>query len=216
MKAKYYLIVCATLLVAFLALWCCVVFVDVQRVGANDTTLGLASVNLAVFLLLGQDATWDYVTDWLTVVCILVGASVGAKAFFQAVMRKSVKKVDTELYVVLGCYLLALAFVALFEIVPVNYRPLLAQGNLQASFPSTHALICIVSVGETLFTATFRKCRKPLQLTICALFALCCVAVCLGRLLAGAHWLTDVVASVLLGGAIVALCGFLCQKVVKN
>ena len=82
--------------------------------------------------------------------------------------------------------------------IPINYRPILIEGRLEASYPSSTTLL-VLSVMPT-FAFQF-KCRlkneevKKIVFVLTGLFSLFMLV---GRLVSGVHWLTDIVGSVLL------------------
>ena len=58
----------------------------------------------------------------------------------QWIRRKSLLKVDKEILALGGLYLIVIGFYILFELVIVNYRPIIMPGSVhpEASFPSSH------------------------------------------------------------------------------
>lgn len=179
---------------AFLCLLVLLLTVDRQMV--NGHRLGLAGMNLAVFTALGVNKIWDWLTDALLVVSILImlaWAGLGVKQFWQ---HKSWRKVDLEIRVLAVFYVLLAALYGLFTVVTVNYRPL--TDDIEASFPSSHVLVA----GFVLVTAGFligRYVKNQRALAMLRLMAIVLVTLMvMGRLLAGVHWLTDVLGAVLL------------------
>ncbi len=87
----------------------------------------------------------------------------------------------------------------LFEIVVINERPMLVDGVLEASYPSSHTMlsVCIFSSAIIEMHKFFKQKKKQLIVldSICTLIMLVIVV---GRLLSGMHWLTDIVAGILL------------------
>ena len=75
--------------------------------------------------------------------------------------RKRILKVDFDILILGIYYLIVIAYYLIFEMLPVNYRPILINGFLEAS-----------------------------------------VFMVIGRLVSGAHWLTDIVGAVLLSAGI--------------
>ena len=73
------------------------------------------------------------------VVC-LVFAGVG---LIQLIKRRSIFKVDADI-MILGVYfaVVILAYV-IFEIIPINYRPILIEGRMEASYPSSTTLLVL-------------------------------------------------------------------------
>ena len=102
----------------------------------------------------------------------------------------------------------ALAFYALFERCIVNYRPILEDGELAASFPSSHTLISVVIFGVMAVWLAYLLPRSVKKYVIIALLCGAAFVSALARLMMGVHWLTDVLGGMLLGGMIVSLSGF--------
>ena len=101
--------------------------------------------------------------------------------------------------------ILGFAGYLVFEMVPINYRPVLIEGILEASYPSSTTLL-VLSVMPATIMQIGRRVKTPatakvLQI-ICVAFALFMV---LGRLISGVHWLTDIMGGILLSGGLVAL-----------
>ena len=85
-----------------------------------------------------------------------------------------------------------------FEMVPINYRPILINGALEASYPSSTTLL-VLSVMPTLVFQVNRRCeRKTVKRTVSIFAVLFSVFMVIGRSVSGVHWATDIVGSVLL------------------
>ena len=198
MKEKKTLIRGLVLLEAF-TLWTWLIrTVDVQPVGVNGTDIGFAGLNTWFHRLTGVHMSLYSITDWLGLVPVFVCLVFAAMGLVQLIRRKSLRKVDWDILllgayyaVVIGCYLA-------FEMIPINWRPILIEGRMEASYPSSTTLL-VLSVMPTLVwqarhRACFAKYRRPLSITA-GLFSAFMV---LGRLISGVHWLTDIVGAVLL------------------
>ena len=212
---KKYFVLSASFLSAFLVLTLAVLFVDVQKIGPEGSKIGLASVNQAVNELFGSSAFWYDVTKifgYLAMATACVFALVG---LYQLITRKSLKKIDGDLYALAGLYALTLAAYVLFELVVVNYRPVLMEGALEASFPSSHTMLTVCFLSGAVWQIRKRVKNNALRV---ALETLCVAVITLtvsGRLLSGVHWFTDIVAGVLLGLAIVFLYVAVAKKIEK-
>ena len=141
-------------------------------------------------------------TDWFGLVPIFVCLIFAGVGFVQLVQRKSLLKVDLDI-ILLGVYYVLVIFgYLLFEMVPINYRPVLIEGFLEASYPSSTTLL-VLSVMPTLyFQAQRRLIKKALRQIICIFSVLFSVFMVIGRLVSGVHWLTDIVGAVLLSSGI--------------
>ena len=185
-------------LIAF-ALWTVLILlVDVQSVGPNDSKVGFATFNTWFHRLTGVHMTLYTVTDWLGLVPIAVCMGFGCLGLCQLIKRKSLFKVDADILLLGGYYILVIFGYLFFEMVPINYRPILTGGFLEASYPSSTTLL-VLTVMPTLVFQVNGRCdnRKMKQITmmIVVLFSAFMV---IGRLISGVHWATDIIGSILL------------------
>ena len=185
-------------LLAFL-LWTALIrCVDVQAAGPNGTKVGFAAFNLWFHKLTGVHMTVYTITDWLGLVPIAVCLGFGVVGVFQLIRRGSLLRVDPDI-ILLGLYyiLVILAYLT-FEMVPINYRPVLINGVLEASYPSSTTLL-VLSVMPTLKLQIDRRTDKPLVRNVTSLFVSVFSAfMVIGRLIAGVHWATDIIGAVFL------------------
>lgn len=185
-------------LITFL-LWTALIrCVDVQTAGPNETKVGFATLNLWFHNLSGVNMTLYTITDWLGLVPIGICLCFGAVGAAQVVKRRSLFRVDPDI-ILLGLYytLVILAYLV-FEMVPINYRPILIDGVLEASYPSSTTLL-ILSVMPTLKFQVDRRAEMPLTRKVTSAFVILFSAfMVIGRLIAGVHWATDIIGAVFL------------------
>lgn len=176
--------------------------VDVQPIGPNESTVGFAALNGWFHQLTGVHWMLYTLTDWLGLVPICVCLIFAGIGFVQLVQRKSLFKVDLDIIMLGAYYILVIFGYLLFEMVPINYRPVLIEGFLEASYPSSTTLL-VLSVMPTLyFQAQRRLTQNALWQTICIFSVLFSAFMVIGRLISGVHWLTDIVGAVLLSSGI--------------
>ena len=181
--------------------------VDVASVGPEGTDVGLSSLNLALREVSTADGPWYKISSILGYLAILAGLIFPAAALVQAVRRKSVQKLDRELKAMILLDA-ALAFVyVLFEVVIVNYRPVIMEGEVhpEASFPSSHTMLACVILGS--ITMVLDKYIKNTGLryflkVICVLLA---AVIVITRFLSGVHWFTDIIGALLISGCLLGL-----------
>ena len=138
------------------------------------------------------------VTDWLGLVPILVCIGMGVIGAVQLFRRKSLFRVDPDILLLGVYYILVIGEYLFFEMVPVNYRPVLIDGNLEASYPSSTTLL-VLSVMPTLVFQVRRRCRnRMIRKTADCFSVLFSAFMVAGRMIAGVHWITDIVGAVLL------------------
>lgn len=171
-KAK----ICAALfLLAAFALWTWAVSrVDVLPIGPQGSAVGFASVNRRFHQFTGVHWGIYTLTDWLGLIPIATAALFGLLGLCQWVRRKSLRKVDPSLFLLAGFYGAVMAAYVLFEIFPVNYRPVLIEGVLEASYPSSTTLLMLtvlptaaLQLRGRIRTPPFPPVRHPADPSFC-------------------------------------------------
>lgn len=172
--------------------------VDVQPVGQKGTVVGFAVFNCWFHKLTGVHMGLYTITDWLGLVPVFVCIAFGEIGLGQLIKRKSLFRVDLDL-IYLGIYYVLVIFGYLFfEICPINYRPVLIDGILEASYPSSTTLL-VLSVMPTLMLQTNCRIKNRYAKRIIYIFTVVFSAfMVIGRLIAGVHWFTDIVGAVFL------------------
>ena len=179
--------------------------VDVQPVGVNGTNVGFASINTWFHRLTGVHMAIYTVTDWLGLVPIAVCIGFGLLGLMQWIRRKSIVQVDRDILLLGAYYILVILGYLIFEMIPINYRPILIDGAMEASYPSSTTLL-VLSVMPTLLFQVGRRAKSQTIRRITAAFVLLFSAfMVIGRLVAGVHWLTDIVGAVLLSAGLYCL-----------
>ena len=185
-------------LLAFAAWTILIQTVDVQPAGVNGTTIGLAAINTWFHRLTGVHLTVYIITDWLGLVPIFICLLFGIVGLVQLVKRKSLFKVDKDIVLLGFYYVIVMIAYLTFEMVPINYRPILIDGLMEASYPSSTTLL-VLSVMPTLKFQIDRRSNHPIFHKLITVFVVLFSAfMVIGRLLAGVHWCTDIIGSVLL------------------
>lgn len=198
-----------SLFVLFLIFTILVLNVDVQPVGCKNTKIGFASMNVWAAKKIGQYLTYNKflykLTEVLGILALAVAAFFGMLGLFQLITRKNLKKVESSLYVLAGFYVLVAFFYLLFEKIVINYRPVMIDKELEASYPSSHTMLaaCILITAMMQFKKRIKNetVRKIVLVTLAVLAAL----IVIGRLLSGVHWLTDIVGALILSAALILL-----------
>lgn len=194
------------LLLAAFAVWTFLIqTVDVQQIGPRQSAVGFATVNGWFHRLTNVHWMLYTLTDWLGLVPIVVCLLFACVGLAQLVQRRSLLKVDLDILLLGVYYVLVIFAYLLFEMIPLNYRPVLIEGILEASYPSSTTLL-VLSVMPTLhFQAERRLKNSMLRRCIRVLTVLFSVFMVVGRLLSGVHWLTDIVGAILLSGGLFLL-----------
>ena len=189
--------------------------VDVKQVGVNGTSIGFATLNQFVFKTTGVNMIWYHITDWLGLVPIFMAMVYSLIGLVQLIKRKSFFKVDKEIIILGLFYVVVISIYIFFEKVIVNYRPILMNGFLEASYPSSHTLMTIcfcgssVIVNKKLFNNKITKLMNMLSLIIILITVI-------GRLISGVHWFTDIIGGIFISIALIMTLYSLVDVIKKN
>ena len=142
------------------------------------------------------------ITDWLGLVPIIICMCFGVLGLVQLVKRRNLLKVDSDILLLGAYYVVVILGYLLFEMVPINYRPILIDGNLEASYPSSTTLL-VMTVMPTLKYQSDRRIANPAVRKVITVFVIVFTAfMVIGRLISGVHWATDIIGSVFLSSGL--------------
>ena len=205
MKEKRNLLTGVVFIGAFVLWTVLIQCVDVQAVGQNGTKVGFADFNVWFHQLTGVHMTLYTITDWLGLIPIFICLWFGVLGLLQLIKRRSLLKVDPDILLLGAYYVLVIACYLIFEMIPVGYRPVLIEGRLEASYPSSTTLL-VLSVMPTLWFQANRRVSNVMRRKAVAVFAVIFSAfMVIGRLISGVHWATDIIGSVLLSAGLYML-----------
>lgn len=210
-QKKLYIAIC--LLAAFVLWTAAICLVDVQPIGPRGSTVGFATLNGLIHRLIGVHMALYTITDWLGLVPIAFVLGFALLGLVQLVKRKHLLKVDRSILVLGGFYLIVLVAFLLFEVFVVNYRPVLIEGHLEASYPSSTTMLVMCIMPTAMMQLRNRIKNKVLRVcALCVITAFSAFMV-IGRLAAGVHWFTDIIGGALLSAGLVLLYDFICNLV---
>ena len=203
MKQKVYFILSGAFAGAFLLFLILLFTVDVGAIAPLGGRVGLSTINASVRDAIGTNDRIYTVTKLTGYFGLALVGLFGCVGIFQWATRRSLAKVDREILLLGGLYVVTGLFYLLFEVCVVNVRPLLMPGESvpAASFPSSHTVMAIVIYGSAARLAG-RYLKKPLSFFASVLSLLLLVVTAAGRFLSGVHWFTDVLCGVFLGCAL--------------
>ena len=191
-------------LAAFVLWTAAVCVVDVRPIGPMGSGVGFAALNSFVHHLTGVHMGLYTLTDWLSILPLGLVLGFAGLGLAQWVRRRSLFRVDFSLFALGGFYALVMAAFLFFEVFVVNYRPVLIDGCLEASYPSSTTLLtlCVMLTAATQLWGRIK--RKTLRCcVVCAILGFTLFMV-VARLVSGVHWLTDILGGILLSGGLVA------------
>ena len=214
MKKRENLELCTAtaLLFAFL-LWTVLLrFVDVGAIGPNGSSVGFSTLNGFVMEVVGVNFTLYTVTDWLCLVPIAVAFAFAVCGLVQLVRQKNFFKVDRGILQLGVFYVVVIFFYLLFENVVINYRPVLINGVLEVSYPSSTTLL-VLTVMPTMATELcgFFKDKKYKYLINFITLSFCAFML-FSRIVSGVHWISDIIGGSLLSLGLDIFYAFLVKK----
>ncbi len=171
----------------------------------EEISVGFSGLNTAASDALGYSGTWYKLSKYLGYVCILAAGALCLWAVWQAISRHGIAQMDRDLSCFCLLMIAMLIFYALFEVLKLNYRPVMLEGKLDASYPSTHTLVALCGAGGAAIFVSRLKIRRELRLAGIGILGLAAFLTVLCRLLSGVHWVTDILGGVLLSAALVQL-----------
>ena len=195
-----------SIFLAMFAVWTVLILtVDVQPLGQNGTGIGFATFNCWFHHFTGVNMVIYTITDWMGLVLVAICLSFAGMGLVQLIKRRSLFRVDADI-MILGVYfvIVFLAY-AIFEMIPINYRPILIEGIMEASYPSSTTLL-VLSVMPVLIEQIQRRLSGIGVKRIITIAAIAfSVFMVTGRLISGVHWFTDIVGGELLSAGLFKL-----------
>ncbi len=201
-KTNILYILAALLLAAFGALVAMLLTYDRQPVGPQNSVIGFAGINFKVWNTLGESALWYEITEALGLVALAAVGGIALLALVRLIKCKSLLKLDGDLWITAAFLAVMAALYVFFEVVVINYRPVLEEGQLAASFPSSHTMLVFCVMWAAAAQCARRIRPKSIRVAAVGVCVLIIVVTAVGRLCSGVHWLTDILGSVLLSGGL--------------
>ena len=210
MKQKNFL--AAAITFAAFVLWTILVSTfDVCPIGPNNSSVGLAGINEFVHALTGVHFLLYNLTDWLGLVPIGVCLGFAVTGLVQWIKRKRICKVDSDILVLGGFYVITFGVYLLFEFLVINYRPVLINGYLEASYPSSTTMLTLCVMTTAGMHLKKRIHNKMISQIVTIVIHGFTAFMVIGRFLSGVHWFSDIVGGVLLSTCLVMMYRFICQ-----
>ena len=181
--------------------------VDVGFVSSTGSLVGFSSVNIPFSQKFGFNPIFYKVSEVLGYLVFLVIAVFAFIGCYQLIKRKSLMKVDKDLYALAITYVFTFALYIFFDkVLVINLRPIIMAGEsiAEPSFPSSHTLLA-VSVLGTAISECGKIRKKSFRVSLVIVLAILMGATVLSRLFSGVHWVTDIVAGILWGEVMMTL-----------
>ena len=174
-------------------------YVDVAAIGPQNSSVGFSHINGWFHNIFKGNMTIYKISELFGYVLLLLVVIYGCIGLCQLIKRKSLLKVDKEIIKLGVFYVLMLVVYVLFEKVEINFRPILIEGTLEASYPSSHTILSLC-VGLSSLIVSQKYFNKKYIKLINGITIGLMVVVLLTRIISGVHWISDIV-----GGIIISL-----------
>ena len=193
--------------------------VDVVEVGPDSAQIGLSRVNIWFRNLWHYDKELGYSPFWYAFTKVLGWVSLAVCAFWAGLFVRDMilsggfdgVGTDKNLAASFFLYVLAAIVFGIFNLLVVNYSPVLVPGKTKPSpsFPSFYVLLSVIAWGSTAFhIADIFDEKKTLRFILTALCIAFILAGTFSCALCGLNWLTDIIGAILLGITLLFIYSF--------
>ena len=202
---KISLIISGSSFLTFIAWTLLVSLVDVKAIGPEGAEVGFSTINAAIRDLIGSHMMLYTVTDWLSLIPIAFMLGFALLGLIQWIKRKRITAVDFSILALGAFYVILMSTYLLFEYLVINYRPLLIDGVLEASYPSstTMLVLCVMCTSAILLYDRIKS--RAMRFTVIGLIAAFSAFMVIGRIISGVHWFSDIIGGVLISASFVSL-----------
>ena len=202
------------LLISFVIWTIAVSFVDVQPIGPNGSSVGFSTINEFFHNLTGVNFDLYIITDWLGLVPVFICMAFAIVGLVQLISRKSLFKVDFSILTLGVFYIVTIAVYLFFEYFVVNYRPVLINGYLEASYPSSTTMLVMCVMPTALIQFNNRIKNKIFNKSVNIIIVGFIIFMVIGRLISGVHWISDIIGGALFSAGLVMMYYFvnLCKR----
>lgn len=169
-------------------------FVDVKIYNVTNTEIGLYSLN-KIFLVNSINSNYiNIISNGIFLICLLVIILMLLLITFEYFKTKKINK--NKLNFIIHFLIMVLIWIIFDKIIIINYRPILINGNIEGSYPSTHVM---VSTFVLLFLSDqLKKIFKNDKIFYIISIGLIIIQ-SISRILLTMHWFTDIIGGLLIG-----------------
>ena len=200
---KKEIIISVMLFLSFIIFTILVKTIDVKTIGPNSTSVGFSTLNGFMLNKIGVNMVFYQITEVLGLIPILIAALYGIKGIMQLVKRKSLFKVDSEIIILGIFYVITIIIYLFFEKFIVNYRPVLMDGKLEASYPSSHTMISIFISLSAIIVNRYLIKNSDINKKINIFILIIMLAIVVGRTISGVHWFSDILGGLLISSFLI-------------
>ncbi len=185
---------------------------DVAAIGPKGTEVGFAAINGFVHEATGINMSLYFVTNWLILVPVATMLGFALLGSFQWIKRRKITKVDKSILLLGASYVVLAAVYLFFEVFIINYRPVLIDGVLEASYPSSTTVLMICVMSTAALELEKRIKNNVLQNIVCFGLLMLLFLTVIMRFFSGVHWLTDIIGGIIIGRGLVDIYKFAAEN----
>ena len=156
----------------------------------------------------GVNFSLYYITDWLSLIPVFIMLGFAVLGLVQLFKRKSLFKVDFNILCLGIFYIVVLFAYLLFEEVVINFRPVLINGYLEASYPSSTTMLVMTIMPTAIIQFKSRIKSTTIRNIVVITLIVFTVFMVLARLISGVHWVTDIIGGALISAGLVLMYRF--------
>ncbi len=180
-------------------------FVGVAAIGPEGSKVGLAKINDWVRNIFPYNDSWYNITKYLGYASFILVLFYGLNGLIQLIKKKDLMKIDKKLLMLACFYVLVGATYFFFEKIIINYRPVILDEGLEASFPSTHTMLGLCLCASSMMISSDYIKNKKINIAVDLLTGVVMVVLVIGRVISGVHWITDIIGGILISAALLSL-----------
>lgn len=208
---------CAGIFLTGFAAWTWILLaIDTASIGPMGSAVGLSTLNQVFHDFTGVHMELYRITDLLSIIPIGIVIFFGTLGLTQWFRRKKIMLVDFDILVLGGFYAAVAALFLFFEIFVVNYRPVLIDDILEASYPSSTTMLVMCVMPTAMMQANWRVKNSVVKNTLVCLMGCFTIFMVLARMISGVHWLTDILGGAFLSAGLVILYDAVCSFYKKS
>ena len=196
------------LLISSIVFTIAVAFLDVKVNPVGGHNIGLSAINLAFNKSFPYNELLHKISEYAGYIPVLFAAFFACLGAGQALKHKSLKRVDNVLYFLAGYYVIVGFVYLIFEKLCINVRPIMLDGEWEASYPSSHTLFSITLCASTILVNNIFYAKAKWRKAMNAFAILLMLAVPVMRLFSGVHWFSDIIGGVIISLALVSILNY--------
>lgn len=199
-QGKKWFLAALILTAVFVVLTITVKYVDQKNIGSQ--VIGWATINLWWRDIIGVRNFWQIASHIFAAITLIILVMFLVWQAIALLRRKSFRTMPRHWWFFdLTLIALALCYIV-FQIMVINFRPLLIDGVAELSYPSSHVLL-LATLWPVFILTLSREVKSRPWLRVASVIGIIVMTVgIIARLLSGYHWFTDIIGGIMLGAVL--------------